>query len=423
MIESEFQSFEAIGALVVVLDAEGRIVYWNRRCCDQTGYSLDEVRGRRLWDFALAPEEVEPVKALFATLLTSEHPSPYANYWVTKTGERRWIAWSHTTTRSSDGRLQYIVKTGIDRTESKQALDALSASSAKLDASVAETGRLYDEARRAAADLREANEHMVGATIRAQEMTEAVKAALKVSEDRERELRTVADFREMFLGIVGHDLRNPLATIVSTAEMLRLSGHLDAHERLGVSRIVASSMRMSKMILQLLDFTSARLGGGFPIEPRPADLCEVCRNVVDELGAAVRLEVAGDVTGTWDTDRLAEALSNIAGNAVERARKDTTVVVKVRSEGAVAIVEIMNQGDPISPEVLPFIFEPFRRATREGSKSGNLGLGLYIAKQIVLASGGSLDGQSFGGTTTFVMRLPRYVASATPSPQLAAQLA
>ena len=103
MTESEFQTFEAVGALVVVLDVDGRIVYWNRRCSDLTGYSLEEVRGRQLWDFALLPEEIEPIKAVFATLLTAELPSPYANYWVTKTGQRRWIAWSHTLTRHPDG--------------------------------------------------------------------------------------------------------------------------------------------------------------------------------------------------------------------------------------------------------------------------------------------------------------------------------
>ena len=173
---------------------------------------------------------------------------------------------------------------------------------------------------------------MVGATIRAQEPTETAEAALKVSEDRERELRIVADFREMFLGIVGHDLRNPLATIVMTAEALRLSGHLDALEQRAVARIVASSARMSKMVLQLLDFTRVRLGGGFPIEPRPTDLREMCRSLVEEFGAAVHLDVEGEVTGTWYRNRLAEALSNIAGNAVEHAQAGTTVLVKARSK-------------------------------------------------------------------------------------------
>ena len=415
MTESDFRAFEVVGALVAVLEPDGRIVYWNHRCSDLTGYSLEEVRGRRLWDFALVPEEVEPVKAVFATLLTAERPSAYANYWVTKTGERRWIAWSHTSTRSSDGRFEYVVNTGIDRTESRQALDALRASGAKLDASFAETRRLYEEALRAAADLREANQHMVGATIRAQELTETVEAALKVSEDRERELRMVADFRDMFLGIVGHDLRNPLSTILMTAEALRFSGHLDEQERRGVSRIVASCGRMSRMILQLLDFTRARLGGGFPLEPKPTNLRAVCQNVVEEFGANIHLDVEGDVAGTWDPDRLAEALSNITGNAVEHARPGTSVLVKAHDEGSEAVVEIVNQGDPIPADLLPVIFEPFRQARRERSTKGNLGLGLYIAKQIVLTSGGTLDVRTADGTTAFVIRLPRNVRAVIPS--------
>lgn len=299
MTKLDFQAFELVGALVVVLDPDGRIVHWNRRCSDLTAYSLEEVRGRSLWDFALVPDDAERFKAMFATLLTSEGPSPYANYWVTKAGEQRWIAWSHTLTKHPDGRVQYVIKTGIDRTESHEVLVALRASGASFDARLAESGRLYQEARQVADHLREANQNMVGATIRAQELAETMEAALKISEERERDLQAVAEFREMFLGIVGHDLRNPLGAIVMTAEALRHSDHLDERDQHDVSRIVRNCGRMSRMILQLLDFTRARLGGGFPILPKPADLRDVCRNVVDEFGAVVHLEIQGDVTGIW----------------------------------------------------------------------------------------------------------------------------
>jgi len=413
--ESDFEVFETVGALVVVFDRDGRIVYWNRRCSDLTGYALEEVRGRKLWDFALASEEIEPVKAIFAALLASEVPSPYANNWLTRAGERRWIAWSLTSTAGPEERRQYIIMTGIDRTESKEALDALRASAARLDASAAETVRLYEAAREAAEDLREANQHMVTATIRAQEMTEMVEAALVRSEDSARELRAVAELRERFLGIVGHDLRNPLGAITMTADTLLHRGKLDERDQKAVSRIAASTGRMSRMILQLLDFTRARLGGGFPLDARPTDLREVCRSVVDELGAAVQLQLDGDLTGTWDPDRLAEALSNIGANAVDYARPGTTVVLKAHLQRGEVILEIINQGDPISADVLPFIFEPFRGRRTEASPAGHLGLGLYIARQIVLASGGTLDAGSVGGTTTFVMRLPRNAPAASPS--------
>jgi phosphoserine phosphatase RsbU/P len=158
----------------------------------------------------------------------------------------------------------------------------------------------------------------------------------------------------------------------------------------------------------LLELTRARLGGGFPLEPRPTDLREVCRSVAEDFEPPLQLEIEGNVTGVWDPDRLAEALSNIARNATEHAAPGTGVVVKARDEDADVVVEIINQGEPIPAELLPFIFEPFHRAQqRKIPANGNLGLGLYIANQIVGSGGGKLVAHSGGGTTTFLMRLPR----------------
>jgi signal transduction histidine kinase len=112
---------------------------------------------------------------------------------------------------------------------------------------------------------------------------------------------------------------------------------------------------------------------------------------------------------------LTEALSNIARNAVEHAAPGTAVVVKARGEGPEVVVEVVNQGDPIPQDVLPFIFDPFRQARRKRSATGNLGLGLYIANQIVRSGHGTLVAYSVDGTTTFLMRLPR-------NPPVAAQI-
>jgi PAS domain S-box-containing protein len=396
-----FQAFEAIAALVVVLDVNDRIVYWNQASSDLTGYPLDEVRGRRLWEFLLVPAEVEPVRSILATLQTAERPSRFANYWLTKTGERRWIAWSNTVTKGPDGQARYVIKTGFDRTESKQAEDKL--------------GRIVGIASNTTHDLREANQHMVSATIRAQELAEEAEAAEARLTESERELRKVAEFREMFIGIVGHDLRNPLGSIAMTATSLLRHGQLDERAKNQVTRIIGSSKRMARMISQLLDLTRARLGGGFPLEPKPTDMGELCRNVVGEFEGPIQLEVEGDVTGTWDPDRLAEALSNIAGNAIEHAAPGTTVAVKAHSDGPDVVVEISNRGEPIPEDVLPFIFEPFRRARQhEKSATGNLGLGLYIAKQIIQSGYGTLAANSADGRTTFLMRLPRQAPFSEP---------
>jgi signal transduction histidine kinase len=254
---------------------------------------------------------------------------------------------------------------------------------------------------------------MVSAAIRAQELAHAAEEARARTEESERELREVAEFRERFIGIVGHDLRNPLGAINMAGNLLLRRGHLNDNDVKKVTLIVRSSQRMTRMISQLLDLTRARLGGGFPLEPQATDLREVCRGVIEEFAAAIRLEVEGDVTGVWDADRLAEAVSNIAWNAIEHADPGTAVVVKARADGGEVVVEIVNQGDPIPGDVLPFIFEPFRRAEQhQKSPTGNLGLGLYIAKQIVQSSHGTLVAYSGEGTTTFSMRLPRQSASA-----------
>ncbi len=259
------------------------------------------------------------------------------------------------------------------------------------------------------ADQREANEQMVSSTIRAHELADEADAAKVRAEEARRELEALAEFREMFIGMLGHDLRSPLGAIVISAGVLLRRDHLDENDAEAVARIIRNSHRMSRMIGQLLDLTRARLGGGLPIEPKPSDLREVLQNVVDELEVPIQLELEGELTGTWDEDRLAQVVSNLARNAVEHATPGTAVIVKGRVEGAGVVVEISNLGDPIPADVLPFIFEPFRRARqREKSASGNLGLGLYIAHQLVLSHGGTLDAKSADGTTTFVMRLPRH---------------
>ncbi|MDZ4805303.1 MAG: ATP-binding protein [Candidatus Eisenbacteria bacterium] len=260
-------------------------------------------------------------------------------------------------------------------------------------------------------DQREANEQILKAAMQMQELADEADAARRRSEESERELRAVAEFRELFIGILGHDLRNPLGSIVMSATLLLRRGRIDEQDAETAARIIRSSQRMTRMIAQLLDLTRARLGGGLPIETKPADLREICRNVVEEFGTTIKSEFEGDMTGTWDRDRLEQVFSNLAGNAIEYATPGTVVIIKAHADGAEVVVEIRNKGASIPADLLPFLFEPFRRG-EQGEKpvGGNLGLGLYISKQIVLSHGGELDAYSANGTTSFVMRLPRLLA-------------
>jgi len=260
---------------------------------------------------------------------------------------------------------------------------------------------------------REANAQMVGSTLRANQEVVKEAAARERAEGSERELRSVAELREMFIGILGHDLRTPLSSIILGAAALQRGGRLDAQDAETAARIARASQRITRMITQLLDLTRARLGGGLTIERKRADMRQICRNVAEEFEAPiVQLDVEGDVTGRWDADRLAEVLSNLVGNAVQYRARETPVTIEARVDGPDVVVHVVNRGPPIPADVLPFIFEPFRRAAREEkSTTGNLGLGLYIAQQIVIAHGGALDVRSAGDTTTFTMRLPRELTS------------
>ena len=259
-------------------------------------------------------------------------------------------------------------------------------------------------------EQRGANEELVAVSLRAQQHADDADAAKELAEGGARELRAVAEFREMFIGMVGHDLRTPLGAIVMGAGTLLSRGNVNKQDAETVARIIRASQRMTRMITQLLDLTRARLGGGLPLQTGPTDLREVCRNVLEEFEVPFQVEAFGDVTGTWDEDRLEEVLSNLARNAIEHAARGTAVIVRASAAEADVVLEIENQGDPIPAEVLPFIFEPFRRGRQsEKSATGNLGLGLYIAKQVVLSHGGTLDAHSASGTTSFVIRLPRTV--------------
>ncbi len=225
----------------------------------------------------------------------------------------------------------------------------------------------------------------------------------------EAEQRRAEDFREHFLGVLGHDLRNPLSAIRATAQLLQRRAPDPAQDR-ALRRLLGAADRMARMISDILDFARGRLGGGFPIKRGPVDLYEVVRMVTDELkvahvGGDVQLALTGDGRGDWDGDRIAQVISNLCGNALEHGAPGTPVIIRGRGEADGVRLEIENAGEPIPAAQLPGLFEPMRQAV--GSRGSGLGLGLWIARQIVVAHGGTLDASSDPARTVFAVRLPR----------------
>ena len=194
-------------------------------------------------------------------------------------------------------------------------------------------------------------------------------------------------FREQLMGILGHDLRNPLSAVHGLAEILQLDDSLSpkARERLG--RIEQAAMRMSEMIDTILDFTRIRFNDeGLPVWCSGMNLGELCRDVVDEALAAhpgreVSLEMSGDLCGRWDRARLAQVLSNLVGNALTHGDEKQPVKLIATSDSTSVALDVVNRGPTIAAEQIETLFEPFVRGAGSdlGERRHGLGLGLYIA--------------------------------------------
>lgn len=253
----------------------------------------------------------------------------------------------------------------------------------------------------------------------------AAKAALSMENARlfaeqqrtQEELRRRAEFEQQLVGIVSHDLRNPLAAISMSAGLLEKKGELSDAQKRMVSRINQATERAARMIRDLLDFTKARLGGGIALHRQPTDLKDVVHQAVDEVlvahpGRHVELDVAPELKGEWDSDRIAQVLTNLLSNALTYSPTGAPVRVGARVDGEQAMLSVFNGGAHIPPELLPRLFEPMTRgALKEGQSSRSIGLGLYIVRDIVLGHGGGVEvvsSEEHG--TTFTVRLPRYGA-------------
>lgn len=227
----------------------------------------------------------------------------------------------------------------------------------------------------------------------------------------ERRLRVEAEFRERFMGMLAHDLRQPLNAIVMSTRALTQSALPEKAENFLAIQSRASA-RMQRMIAELLDFARSRPESGIPIETQLIDLTAVARTAIEEIqlmnpARPVELEVHGDCRGEWDPDRVAQICSNLLCNALEHATPDSQVEVRLVASDDDVELCVSNRGPAIPEEVLTTLFQPYRRGHAVRSSSGGVGLGLHIVQQIALAHGGTVVARSDGERTRFVVALPR----------------
>ncbi|QSQ20052.1 PAS domain-containing protein [Pyxidicoccus parkwayensis] len=227
-------------------------------------------------------------------------------------------------------------------------------------------------------------------------------------------LRREGETRDRLMGILGHDLRNPLQAIATSSALLLREAAPDSPQRKRLARITTSVRRMDHLIRDLLDFARVAQGGTLPIERRRMSLEDPCRVVVDELLAAypdrdIHLDLCGDLCGEWDLDRLAQLLGNLVVNAFTHGARGVPVEVRADGDGTDVVLEVANAGTPIPASLLPRLFQPFTRADEAGDPLKGVGLGLFIVHEIVAAHGGGIQVTSTRETgTVFRVRLPRH---------------
>ncbi len=218
-----------------------------------------------------------------------------------------------------------------------------------------------------------------------------------------------SELRDRLLGIVSHDLKNPLNALIQATALLDRT-RLDDHQRRLLGHVRSSSDRMTNIVVQLLDVTRMELGTGLPLQLACADVLEICERAAVELRLVHHQQtilVQGEhafVEG--DAQRLTQVASNLLANALQHGRPSEPVVVTVRSAGKSVELSVRNRGEPIPADTLKVLFAPYFRAHAEPHGAG-LGLGLFIAHEIVRAHHGTIHASSSAESgTEFVVQLP-----------------
>lgn len=338
--------------------ADGTILWANRAELELLGYPRDEYVGHHVADF-----HVDPTAA--AELLT-------------RLGRNENVRGFEARLRRKDGSVRHVLINCNARFEAGQFLHSRCFT------------RDISDRKRLEAELRQQNE----------------------------DLARAVRFSETFVGILGHDLRNPLSAITTAASLLARRADSERVAR-PAARILSSGRRMARMIDQLLDFTRIRLGKGIPLERREIDLADSCRLAVEEAAAAgeriIELRADGDLVGAWDGDRLAQLVSNLLGNAIAHGTPETPVTVRLDGSRRHGVELEVHNGGVIPDAIRPVLFEPLKNHSKQERSSG-LGLGLYISQQIVLAHGGTIEVVSAQGEgTRVVVSLPRATGAAEPA--------
>ena len=370
------------------LAADGVIVKANRTLAGWLGVQSFDLLGKRFYDLLSVPGKIF-YETHFAPLLRMQgHFNEVALDLVGPDGQKLPVLANAAERRSNDGGVQFT------RITLFQAVDRR-----RYERDLVDARNAANRARRELEELNRTLEERIDAGI-----AERLKLEQGLLAEKE-----VARLREQFVAILGHDLRNPLASIAGGLNILSREPQSDKGRRV-LTMMNQSTQRMSSLIEDMLDLARCRAGQGIAVDPKPTDLRVVLEHVVQELQTAnpgrdiqSSLDIPDQVA--CDGGRVAQLVSNLLGNALTHGALGRPVTVVAAPGPNEIIITVANEGDPIPRHVRDHLFEPFFRATGSAEKQG-LGLGLFICSEIARSHGGRLEVHSDTKQTAFLFRMP-----------------
>ena len=380
-IEEDFQDlYENAPCGYLSLRPDGRIVKANKTFCRWTGYALDELTGKRLHDFLSIAGSIF-YETHFAPLLRMQgFFNEVALDLLRKDGEPFPVLVNAAERTNAEGKPQFIRLTVFNASDRRRyerellkARDELKALAGTLERRVAEV------------------------------TAERLRSDTALTSQREE-----AHLREQFIAVLGHDLRNPLASIIAGTRLIQKTKLDDKAEAI-LLMMQKSVMRMSSLVDNILDFARGRLGGGITLTLSSQPVEPTLQQVIDELQSThpesiIKADFALTKPVIADPVRIGQLFSNLLGNALTYGipGEPVTVIAKTEEQFELAVC---NVGPPISAKVMERLFSPFSRGEVRPSQQG-LGLGLYIASEIAKAHGGTIDVTSTPELTCFTLRMP-----------------
>lgn len=366
--------FENAPCALLSLDPHGSIVRSNRALSDWTGHSPEALAGKRFLDLLSVSGRIFHETHFVPMLRLHGQVEEIALDLVPADGARLPVLVNALEDRDAAGELRSVRVAIFKATERRR----------------------YER-------------ELVAAQAQARVLHGQVEAANEALERRLDEERDLSKLREEFIAVLGHDLRNPLASVQSGTKLLSRETLSDRGRKI-LMLMEASTLRMSGLIDNVLDFARGRLGGGITLERDALHPLEpVLLQVVDELrsgtGRKIQTAFAIDDPVDLDRQRVAQLVSNLLGNALTHGAEDRPITVVARTEQGTLEISVTNGGAPIPPVAMEHLFQPFFRGGVQASKQG-LGLGLHIASEIAKAHGGTLEVLSSASETRFTFSMP-----------------